>query len=86
MPWRALTKAGFGPWQTVYDRYAEWKRANLYEDIWAACLRLYDTKHGIDFAWQAEDGTYVRSPLGGKSERPQSDRPRKTGHERPRAD
>lgn len=86
MPWRALTKAGFGPWQTVYDRFAEWKRANLYEDIWAACLRLYDAKHGIDFEWQAEDGTYVRSPLGGKSERAQPDRPRKTGNERPRAD
>jgi transposase len=70
MPRRALTKAGFGPWQTVHDRYGEWKRANLYEDIFAACLRLHDQKHGIDFEWQAEDGTYVRSPLGGKENGP----------------
>ena len=78
-------KAFYAYGNNVFHVYTN-TTANLYEDIWAACLKLYDAKHGIDFEWQAEDGTYVRSPLGGKRERPQPDRPRKTGHERPCAD
>ena len=70
-PWRAMPKE-FGPWQTVYDRFAEWERAGVFQDIWRRCLHLYDQKHGIDWQWQAGDGTYVRSPLGGKRMRAQS--------------
>lgn len=67
-PWRALPTE-FGPWQTVYDRFAEWKRAGVYERIHARCLHLYDEKHAIEWAWQSGDGTYVRSPAGGKRSR-----------------
>lgn len=72
-PWRALPPE-FGAWQTVYDRFAEWKRAGLFEQFHARCLHLYDEKHGIEWQWQAGDGTYVRSPEGGKRMRPQSNR------------
>ena len=65
-PWRALWRQVFGPWQTVYDRFAEWKRAGIFEQIWARCLHLYDGKHGIDWEWQSADGSYVRAPAGGK--------------------
>jgi putative transposase len=68
--WRAMPKE-FGPWQTVYDRFAEWERAGLFQDIWRRCLHLYDQKRGIDWQWQSADGAYVRSPLGGKRMRPQ---------------
>ena len=68
-PWRALPPE-FGPWQTVYDRFAEWEQAKVFEHIWQRCLYLYDQAHGIDWAWQAGDGTYVRSPLGGKETGP----------------
>ncbi len=71
-PWRAMPTE-FGPWQTVYDRFAEWERAGVFEDMWRRCLYLYDQHHGIDWQWQAGDGTYVRSPLGGKRMRPQPD-------------
>ena len=74
-PWRALP-AEFGPWQTAYDRFAEWKRAGVFEQIWARCLHLYNTKRGIEWQWQSGDGTYVRAPAGGKRVRPQPDRPR----------
>jgi len=73
IPWRAMPKE-FGPWQTVYDRFAEWRRAGVFEDLFRRCLHLYEAKHGIAFDWQAADGTYVRSPLGGKRQRPQPDR------------
>ena len=71
-PWRAMPQE-FGPWQTVYDRFAEWKRAGVFAQIWAACLHLYDDKHSIEWQWKAADVTYVRSHVGGKRERPQSD-------------
>src|SRR5438094_187804 len=62
-PWRALPRHEFGPWQTVYDRFAEWQKAGVFEQLWARCLHLYDDKQGIDWEWQAADGTYVRAPL-----------------------
>ena len=73
-PWRALPRE-FGPWQTVYDRFAEWKRGGVFEQIHAKCLHLYDEKIGISWEWQAGDGTYVRSPAGGKRMRSKPDRP-----------
>ena len=77
-PWRALSRHDFGPWQTVYDRFVEWKTAGVFERLWARCLHLYDQKKGIDWQWQAADGTYVRAPRGGKRGWPQSHRPRQT--------
>ena len=78
-PWRALPRLVFGPWQTVYDRFAEWKRAGVFEAIWARCLHLYDGKQGIEWQWQSADGTMVRAPAGGKRRRAQPHGPRKTG-------
>ena len=77
-PWRALSRQEFGPWQTVYDRFVEWKTAGIFERLWARCLHLYDQPKGIDWQWQAADGTYVRAPRGGKRGRAQSHRPRQT--------
>ena len=78
-PWRALPRAVFGPWQTVYDRFVEWKRAGIFEQLWARCLHLYDEKQGSAWEWQSVDGTFVRAPRGGKRSRAQSDGPRQTG-------
>jgi putative transposase len=63
--WRDLPKE-YGPWQTVYDRFYEWRKAKVFEQIWAAGLKQYAQEHGIKWEWQSGDGTYVRSPLGGK--------------------
>lgn len=68
--WREMPEK-YGPWQTVYDRFAEWKRTQVFEQVWARCLHHYDDLHGIEWEWQSSDGTYVRSPLGGKRYRPQ---------------
>ena len=38
--------------------------------IWARCLHLYDGKHGIAWKWQSADGTFERSPTGGKEAGP----------------
>ena len=78
-PWRALPRAVFGPWQTVYDRFAEWQRAEGFEQMWARCLHLYDQQEGSEWQWQAADGTLVRAPAGGKRRGAQPHGPRKTG-------
>ena len=49
-PWRALPRAICGPWQTVYARFVEWKRAGIFEQLWARCRHLDDEKQGI--AWE----------------------------------
>jgi len=72
-PWRALSRLEFGPWQTIYARFVEWKQAGIFERLWARCLHLYDQEKGIDWQWQAADGTYVRAPRGGKRGGAQSD-------------
>jgi transposase len=63
--WREMPKE-YGPWQTVYDRFREWRDAGVFEDLWRKCLHHYDDLHGIDWEWQSGDGAYARSPLGGK--------------------
>ena len=72
--WREMPEK-YGPWSTVYDRFREWRDAQVFERLWARCLHYYQEKYGIVWAWQSGDGTYVRSPLGGKRERPQPNRP-----------
>ena len=79
--WREMPDK-YGPWSTVYDRFREWRDAKVFEQLWAKCLHYYEQKYGIIWEWQSSDGTYVRSPMGGKRERPQSDRPRQARNER----
>ena len=82
--WRDMPKE-YGPWSTVYDRFREWRDAEVFEQLWAKCLHYYEKKYGIIWEWQIGDGAYVRSPLGGKRERPQPHRPSQARDERSRA-
>lgn len=82
--WREMPEK-YGPWSTVYDRFREWRDAKVFEQLWAKCLHYYEEKYGIIWEWQSGDGTYVRSPLGGKRERPQPHRPSQARNERSRA-
>ena len=82
--WRDMPEK-YGPWSTVYDRFREWRDAQVFERLWAKCLHYYQEKYGIVWAWQSGDGTYVRSPLGGKRERPQPNRSSQARNERSRA-
>jgi transposase len=69
-PWRALPREVFGLWQTVYDWFAEWKCAGVFEQVWARCLHLYDGQQGIAWEWRSADGTFVRAPWGEKAAGP----------------
>jgi putative transposase len=53
-----------GASSTVHDRYQEWEREGFFEELWQAGLAEYDELEGIEWEWQALDGTMTKAPLG----------------------
>ncbi len=53
-----------GASSTVHDRYQEWERKGFFEELWRAGLLEYDELEGIEWEWQALDGTMTKAPLG----------------------
>jgi putative transposase len=72
--WKALPRC-FGPASTVHDRFQEWRRLRVFQELWRAGLLEYDQRVGLDWEWQAMDGAMTKAPLGGKGNRSQSYRP-----------
>ena len=62
--WKALPRF-YGAPSTVHDRFQEWRRSGLFEQIWKAGLLEYDNKKGLEWDWQAIDGAMTKAPLGG---------------------
>jgi len=69
--WNALPKS-LGASSTVHDRFQEWRKAGVFRRMWIDGLSIYDKKVGIDWKWQAMDGTITKAPLGGKMYRRKS--------------
>jgi len=63
--WNALPRS-LGASSTVHDRFQEWRKAGVFKHMWIDGLSVYDKKTGIDWKWQAIDGTITKAPLGGK--------------------
>jgi len=66
--WKALPRS-LGAASTVHDRFQEWRKAGVFEQMWQAGLLEYDQKVGVDWGWQAMDGAITKAPLGGKRNR-----------------
>jgi transposase len=62
--WKALPRC-YGAPSTVHDRFQEWRRSGLFENMWKAGLLEYDNKKGLEWEWQAIDGAMTKAPLGG---------------------
>jgi len=59
-PWRDLPEGRFGPWQTVYDHFRNWRRAGVFGRVVEA-LQLKLEKAGlIDWDLWCVDGASVR--------------------------
>jgi putative transposase len=69
--WNALPRS-LGASSTVHDRFQEWRLAGVFKRMWIDGLSVYDKKTGIDWKWQAMDGTITKAPLGGKMYRRKS--------------
>src|SRR5215213_3801548 len=71
--WKALPSE-FGSGSTCHLRMQQWTRAGVFTAAFAAMLKRYDRRRGIQWKWGALDSATVKAPKGGISR----DRARRT--------
>lgn len=59
-PWRDLPER-FGPWQTVYDHFRNWRKRGVFAAIIDALQVKLDNKGYIDWELWCVDGSSVRA-------------------------
>lgn len=59
-PWRDLPER-FGPWQTVYDHFRNWRKSGVFAAIIEALQVKLDNKGHIDWELWCVDGANVRA-------------------------
>jgi transposase len=59
-PWRDLPKR-YGPWQTVYDRFARWRQDGTIQRIMTGVRENLDEEGLIDWDLWCIDGASVRA-------------------------
>lgn len=59
-PWRDLPER-FGPWQTVYDHFSNWRNKGVYDRILEALHIRLDADGAIDWDLWCIDGSSVRA-------------------------
>lgn len=59
-PWRDLPER-FGPWQTVYDYYRNWRDRGIFEKILQSLQICLDRQGKIDWDLWCIDGSSVRA-------------------------
>ena len=59
-PWRDLPER-FGPWQTVYDHFARWRKAGVFASVVEALQLRLDKAGLIDWDLWCVDGAGVRA-------------------------
>ena len=63
--WKALNATRFCPSSTAHDRFQEWVKAGVFQEMWKLGLMAYDDGQGIDWKWLSMDGCMTKR-LGGK--------------------
>jgi putative transposase len=64
--WNALPRS-LGASSTVHDRFEEWVRADVFEQLWRTGLLEFDISVGLCWTWQSLDGAMTKAPLGGEA-------------------
>jgi transposase len=59
-PWRDLPER-FGPWQTVYEYFSNWRRSGVYHRIVEALQIKLNSNGLIDWDLWCVDGAHVRA-------------------------
>lgn len=82
-PWRDLPER-FGPWQTVYDYFRNWRNAGVFDQVLRALQIRLDRNGQIDWDLWCVDGSNVRAArcAGGADKKVSNATPtsRKTTH------
>ncbi|SRR5690554_2060115 len=59
-PWRDLPER-YGSWSTVYSRFQRWRKAGIWERLFAAIQQDADAHGDLDWEIHYVDGTIVRA-------------------------
>lgn len=59
-PWRDLPER-YGSWSTVYSRFQRWRKAGIWDAIFAAVQQEADAAGKLDWEIHYVDGTVVRA-------------------------
>ena len=62
--WNHLPK-GFGDDSSVHRTFQRWVALGLFERIWALLLKECEELGGVDWQWQALDGSMGKARFGG---------------------
>lgn len=60
VPWRDAPER-YGPWQTLYDRFARWTRDGTWDRLLTALLAEMQRRGQIDWELWCVDGTSIRA-------------------------
>lgn len=60
VPWRDQPER-YGPWPTVYSRFQRWRKAGIWERLFAAVQEASDAAGELDWDVHYVDGTVVRA-------------------------
>ena len=59
-PWRDLPER-YGPWQTIYGRFNEWRQEGVWERLFKAIQQSRDGAGKLDWTVHYVDGSIVRA-------------------------
>lgn len=62
--WNSLPEE-FGDDSTVHRWFQRWSEAGILERIWAVLIEHCDELHGVEWKWQAADGSLAKARFGG---------------------
>jgi hypothetical protein len=60
--WKALDATGICSSSSAHRRFQEWTQAGVFKELWAQVLLAYDELKGLEWEWQAMDGTMSDPP------------------------
>jgi transposase len=59
-PWRDLPER-YGGWSTVASRFYRWRKAGIWDQVFAAVQEVADAENRLDWEVHYVDGTIVRA-------------------------
>ncbi len=62
--WEALPRQ-FGTKSSVHRAFQRWDACGVLDEVWAILIDHCDALDGMDWQWQAADGTMGKARLGG---------------------
>jgi putative transposase len=62
--WNSLPEE-FGDDSTVHRWFQRWAEEGILERIWAVLIEHCDELHGVEWKWQAADGSLAKARFGG---------------------